>query len=345
MWDGRAQLEKNKMTRRVSATKMVAQSTASSQPRNSFPRLQDILVNLSVKDAPKVVRRLKLVGDPISFTEYTDKVYIPNPTNDAALRGKTQRVPFPDADLNKSFVRIGHDDPSQCPWKKMGYVGTTQYAQNVLEKQEDGTWVAKILKKGKSIFNRIAEQTIQNYEDTENEDGDGRHYGTRNSPCVKITATATGQPAPLSVDYTLYFEGKPTSITDEMIELLRKAGEPSTEDLMKERVNYNTDREDDPNMPEWEDFFAYGYPLTKIFKFTVPKNAEAEVVTASYKVSPPVEAPRVVSKPAPVVEEDDDDEEEFVPAPKPSRSAKKPVVLEEDDDDEEDLSLGWMGNK
>jgi hypothetical protein len=324
---------------------MVAQSTAPSAPRNSFPRLQDILVNLSVKDAPKVVRRLKLVGDPISFIEYTDKVYVPNPNNDSSLRGKTQRVPFPDADLNKSFVRIGHDDPKQCPWKKMGYIGSVQYAQNVLEKQEDGSWEVKILKKGKSIFGRIAEQTIQNYEDPENEDGDGRHYGTRNSPCVKITATATGQPAPLSVDYTLYFEGKPTSITDEMIELLRKAGEPSTEDLMKERVNYNTDREDDPNMPEWEDFFAYGYPLTKIFKFTVPKNAEAEVVTASYKVSPPVEAPRVVSKPAPVVEEDDDDEEEFVPAPKPTRSAKKPVVLEEDDDDEEDLSLGWMGTK
>jgi len=348
LWDGRAQLEKIKMTRRVSATKMVAQSNAPSQPRNSFPRLQDILVNLSVKDTPKVVRRLKLIGDPISFTEFTDKVYVPNPGNDPALRGKTQRVPFPDADLNKSFVRIGHDDPSQCPWKKMGYVGTTQYAQNVLEKQEDGSWAPKILKKGKSIFNRIAEQTIQNYEDQENEDGDGRHYGTRNSPCVKITATATGQPAPLSVDYTLYFEGKPTYITDEMIELLRKAGEPSTEDLMKERVNYNTDRDDDPNMPEWEDFFAYGYPLTKIFKFTVPKNAEAEVVTASYKVSPPVEAPRPVSKPAPVVEEDEDgdDEEEFVPAPKPTRTVKKPVVLEEDDDEDDDApSLGWMGKK
>jgi hypothetical protein len=303
------------------------------------------VVDLSVKNAPKVARRLRLIGDPYMFWEFTDKVYVPNPTNDPALRGKTIKKEFPDAHIKKSFTRIGHEDQSQCPWKKMGYVGTTQYAQNVLEKQEDGTWVAKILKKGKSIFNRIAEQTIQNYEDTENEDGDGRHYGTRNSPCVKITATATGQPAPLSVDYTLYFEGKPTSITDEMIELLRKAGEPSTEDLMKERVNYNTDREDDPNMPEWEDFFAYGYPLTKIFKFTVPKNAEAEVVTASYKVSPPVEAPRVVSKPAPVVEEDDDDEEEFVPAPKPTRSAKKPVVLEEDDDDEEDLSLGWMGNK
>jgi hypothetical protein len=131
-----------------------------------------------------------------------------------------------------------------------------------------------------------------------------------------------------------------------MIELLRKAGEPSTEDLVAERVNYNNDREDDPNMPEWEDFFTYGYPLTKIFKFTVPKNADAEVSSNSYKVSPPVEAPKVVAKPAPVVEDDDDDEEEFVPAPKPTRSAKKPVVLDEDDQDDDDApSLGWMGNK
>ena len=49
MWDGRAQLEK-KMIKRVSASQMVAQQAASSAPRNSFPRLQDILVNLSVKD-------------------------------------------------------------------------------------------------------------------------------------------------------------------------------------------------------------------------------------------------------------------------------------------------------
>jgi hypothetical protein len=229
----------------------------------------------------------------------------------------------------------------------MGYIGTTQYAQNVLEKQEDGTWAPKILKKGKSIFNRIAEQTIQNYEDNENEDGDGRHYGTRNSPCVKITATATGQPAPLSVDYTLYFEGKPTYITDEMIELLRKAGEPSTEDLVAERVNYNNDREDDPNMPEWEDFFTYGFPLLKIFKFTVPKNADSEVSSNSYKVSAPVEAPKVVAKPAPVVEDEDDDEEEFIPAPKPARPAKKAVILDEDDEEGDDdaPSLGWMGKK
>jgi len=335
------------MTRRVSATKMVAQATAPTTPRNSFPRLQDILVNLSVKDAPKVVRRLKLIGDPISFIEYTDKVYVPNPNNDPSLRGKTQRVPFPDADLNKSFVRIGHDDPKQCPWKKMGYIGTVQYAQNVLEKQEDGSWEVKILKKGKSIFGRIAEQTIQNYEDPENEDGDGRHYGTRNSPCIKITASATGMPAPKSVDYTLYFEGKPTYIADEMVELLRKAGEPSVEDLTRERSNYESDRSDDPNMPEWEDFFAYGYPLTRIFKFTAPKGDDAPVSSSSYTVSAPVEAPKPIVKPAPVVEDEDDDEEEFVPAPKPTRSAKKTVVIDEDEDEDDDdaPSLGWMGKK
>jgi hypothetical protein len=338
MWDGRAQLEKI-MIKRVSASQMVAQQAASSAPRNSFPRLQDILVNLSVKDSPKVVRRLKLIGDPYMFIEYTDKVYVPNPGNDPSLRGKTMKVPFPDAHLNKSFNRIGNDDVTQCPWKKMGYIGNVQYAQNVLEKQEDGTWEVKILKKGKSIFNRIAEQTIQNYEDQENEDGDGRHYGTRNSPCVKITAAATGKEPPLSVDYTLYFEGKPTYITDEMVELLRKAGEPSVADLERERLGYEADRKNDSNMPKWEDFFAYGYPLDRIFKFTPPRGENIEVpeapVKSSYSVKPPVAV-------------DEDQDEVSVPAPEPKKKpVSKPVFDEDenDDDSDDELSLGWMGTK
>jgi hypothetical protein len=152
-------------------------------------------------------------------------------------------------------------------------------------------------------------------------------------------------PAPKSVDYTLYFEGKPTFISDDMVELLRKAGEPSVEDLTRERSNYDSDRSDDPNMPEWEDFFAYGYPLTRIFKFTVPKGEDAPVSSNSYTVSAPVEAPKPVAKPAPVVE--DDDEEEFVPAPKPTRTAKKTVDIEDDEDEDDDdaPSLGWMGKK
>jgi hypothetical protein len=54
------------------------------------------VVDLSVKNAPKVARRLRLIGDPYMFWEFTDKVYVPNPTNDPALRGKTIKKEFPD---------------------------------------------------------------------------------------------------------------------------------------------------------------------------------------------------------------------------------------------------------
>jgi hypothetical protein len=159
-------------------------STTNAPKGNSFPKLGDILVNLSVKNTPKVTRKLRLIGDPYMFFEFTDKQYVPNPTNDPAVRGKTVKVPFPDADVNKSFNRIGHDEPSQCPWKKMGYICTTQFAQNCLEKQDDGTWVVKILKKGKSIFQELAKWQNGRLKDMEDLDEDERenfifHLGTR----------------------------------------------------------------------------------------------------------------------------------------------------------------------
>ena len=325
------------MIRRVSASQMLASNPARPAQAN-FPRLQDILVNLSVKDSPKVTRRLKLIGDPYMFHEFTDKVYVPNPGNDPELRGKTMRVPFPDADVNKSFNRIGHDDPDQCPWRKQGYVFTTQYAQNVLERQEDGTWQVKILKKGKAIFSEIAKKIQGNYDDDEWEgEDDARHYGSRVSPCVKITAKATGKQPPLSVEYDVYFESKNVVVDEDMIELLRKAGEPSAEDLDQERKSYNAARKSDPYMPEWNDFFAYGYPLHRIFKHTPVKGDAAPV--AGSEDTYVVKAPKKVE--APVVEDDDDDEE-VVPAPKPkaTKAAPKPVVVDDDDDDED--SMGWL---
>ena len=320
------------MVRRVSASQMLIEKPTSTASRNSFPRLSDILVSLSVKDTPKVVRRLKLIGDPISFKEFTDKVYVPNPQNDPALKGKTMRVPFPDADVNKSFTRIGHDDDSECPWAKMGYIFTYQFAQNCLERQEDGSWEVKVLKKGKSIFKAIAkEQEFRRQNAEDDDDGSSAHFGTRTSPCVRIIAEATGKEGPQSVEYTVSFDPKLTTITDDMIELLRKAGEPSAEDLAKERANYEKDRKNDPSLPEWEDFFAYGYNLAQIFKFTAPKNlTQTEKVVATpksfedediapdipsgYSVSPPVEekpkakpAAKATVKAEPVAEDDDDD--------------------------------------
>ena len=331
------------MIRRVSASQMLASNPARPAQAN-FPKLQDILVNLSVKDTPKVTRRLKLVGDPYMFHEFTDKVYVPNPDNDPELKGKTMRVPFPDADLNKSFNRIGHDDLDQCPWRKQGYVFTTQYAQNVLERQEDGTWQVKILKKGKAIFSEIAKKIQGNYEDEEWEgEDDARHYGSRTSPCVKITAKATGKQPPLSVEYDVYFESKSVAVDEAMVELLRKAGEPSAEDLDQERKSYNSARKSDRYMPEWNDFFAFGFPLHRIFKHTPVKGDALPPVVATpkdtYVVSPPKSAP------APVVEVDDDEEEEVIPVPKPktAKATPKPVVVEDDDDDDED-SIGWLND-
>jgi hypothetical protein len=234
--------------RRVSSSQLVA-PVAQRNSSNNFPKWSEMMVNLSVKEQKKVTRKLKLVGDPYEFTEYVDKQYVPNPTNDPALKGKTVRVPFPDADVKKSFTRIGNDeDPSNCPWKKLGYISTTQYAQNCLEKQDDGTWIVKVLKKGKSIFRDIAKEQINRFNDPELDDDDPKHFGIRTSPCVRITAEATGYEGPKSVEYSVGFDPKSTYITDDMIEMLRKVGEPSVEDLTEERTSYNRCRKSDPSM-------------------------------------------------------------------------------------------------
>ena len=329
---------------RVSASKMLS-SSPSRNTSNNYPKFSEILVNLSVKEQKKVVRKLKLVGDPISFTEYIDKKYVPNPNNDPALRGKTVRVPFPDAELNKSFNRIGNDkDPANCPWAKLGYISTTQYVQNCFEKQDDGTWVVKILKKGKSIFKAIAKEQVDRYNNEDLDEDDPKHFGTRMSPCVRITAEATGLEGPKSVEYSVSFDPKSTYITDDMIELLRKAGEPEPEELANERAAYNMDSKNDPYMPEWEDFYIYGYRLEKIFKPSVLK-VEAETVQAEPKkqfddeeIEPAIEDAYVVKKPkvAPPVDEDD----EPVVVKPTKKAAPSPVTIEDDDDDEE--SIGWM---
>lgn len=332
------------MVRRVSSSQLVASNPQKTFSSSSFPKLSEILVNLSVKDSPKVVKRLKLIGDPYEFTEFIDKKYVPNPGNDPALKGKTQRVPFPDADVNKSFNRIGHDDPEQCPWKKLGYISTTQYAQNCFERQEDGTWEVKILKKGKSIFKAIAMEQMDRLNNEDLDDDDPKHFGTRVSPCVRITASATGLDGPKSVEYSVSFDPKSTTITDEMVEQLRKCGEPSAEDLAMERMEYNKASKSDTSMPVWEDFFSYGYPLHKIFKHTPVKSNNVESVVVSKKsvhefADEEIEAdlPSISKTKA----QPDFDDEDSVNKKVAKKSAPK-VWVEENEDDEDGESLGWM---
>jgi hypothetical protein len=305
---------------------------------NSYPKLSEILVNLSTKEG-EVERKLKLVGDPLAFLEYTDKVYVPG------QKGKTQRVPFPDAELNKGFTRIGHEDPSQCPWKAAGYIPSLKFAQNVLEQQADGTWVPKILKAGKSIFLEFAKWQsgrVKELKDLEEDEVEGfiTHLGTRRSMMVRVIATPTGKEPPQSVEYTVTVSSREVKVTDEMVEALKAAGEPTPEVIAKERELYNTDRGQDPTMPAWEDFFTYGYDLKKIFKFQPIKvdaaTAELKDEFETYTVKPP----KTEAKPVLASEEDDDDEPVV---PKPTAKPKKAVVAEESDEDsDEDLDDSWM---
>jgi hypothetical protein len=96
-------------------------------------------------------------------------------------------------------------------------------------------------------------------------------------------------------------------------------------------------------MPEWEDFYFYGYPLHKIFKHTPIKSPKVDALTAELKdefedeeitpdldVKPVVKAKQVV----------DEDEGYSVKPPKTSaKPAPKPVVVEDEEDDD---SMGWM---
>ena len=118
-----------------------------------------------------------------------------------------------------------------------------------------------------------------------------------------------------------------------MVELLRKAGEPSADDLVNERKNYEQDKKSDPSLPDWEDFFAYGFNLSQIFKFTVPKNStQTEKVVATPKtfkdedIAPDIPSGYTVSPPV-----------EEKPKAKPvAKAAAKPEPADDDDD------LDWM---
>jgi exopolysaccharide biosynthesis protein len=125
-------------------------------------------------------------------------------------------------------------------------------------------------------------------------------------------------------------------------------------------------------MPVWEDFFAYGYPLNKIFKFDAIRS-EDDTATVSVPAKPSFKDTDIepngdfkLSKTSKIQEDDDDDDDEPVVVKKASRAkvededddegftVKPPVkaapkrvpvsLSDDDDDDEEDGStMGWIG--
>ncbi len=230
-----------------------------------LPKLKDILVDLSVRDSPKVIRKLRLIGEALEFSEMQDKIRIPG-TKD------TKRVPFPDAHRNGLPTRIGHDDHALCPWRKLGYVASRRFAQKCLEEQEDGTWVHKILVKGPSVFDPFFDWQLGRREE---DDGDiSTFLGGDVAPAVKIQALKDATKLG-GVDYRVFVNPKDMVLTEDHINLLRAVRVPSADELNAFRNEYNEDRENDPEMPEWRDYFEFGHDIRRIFKYTPPVSDDA----------------------------------------------------------------------
>jgi hypothetical protein len=250
------------------------QSIISNNSKKEFkqlPKLTDIIVNLSVRETPEVIRKLRLVGIPIEFVEYQSKKRV------VGEKGKTEKCAFPDFELNKNFTRIGHPDQSQCPWKKLGFVGQRKFAQQCFEEQSDGTWLPKIICKGSSIFSEFA--TWEQGRLEENDDSVCTHLGGKSAPTVKIKATYDSTKLG-EVDYKVYIGPKDMPLTEDMINELRKIREPSADEIDSLRAEYLEDQENSQDLPEWNDFFEYGYDLNRIFKFT-PMKTEDDSTSAS----------------------------------------------------------------
>jgi hypothetical protein len=248
---------------------------------SDLPKLSDILVDLSVKNTKKVVRSLRLIGLPIEFYEYNAN------KRDPENRGKFIKVPFPDADKNNKITRIGHEDRSKCPWYAAGYVGSKRYAVRCLEKQEDETWLPKILCKGSSIFGEFATWELGRIE--EGDPTTSKFLGGDSAPIVRVQATFDKEKLG-DVDYKVFVNSKDMELTEDLINLMRSIREPSADELSALRKEYNKDREEDESMPEWRDYFEYGYDLRRIFKFTPP------MVESETKSEAPVEVEEVFTE-------------------------------------------------
>ena len=97
---------------------------------------------------------------------------------------------------------------------------------------------------------------------------------------------------------------KPSKVTDEEIELLKSVGVPKDEEIANERARYELDRKNDPQLPEWEDWYLFGYNISNIFKPT-PLKTEAsssapEAVTESTDSNELlIDEPEAVATPTP----------------------------------------------
>jgi len=318
------------MSIRTVTPKSVQERTNSNNNRTS---LKDSLLDLKVGKGETKEVTIRLVGFPIDFVEYNNLQELPDPNKD----GKTTptAVPFPDAELNKSLTRVGLKNKDECPWYALGYRPNPQYAQNCLLRLPDGTSVPKILKKGSSIFKEITKAELANHRENVKEKYDdsdklitfmGGRYAHEIEIIAKYNDKKIGK-----VEYEVNIKNKKTRLTDEEIEMFRKINEPKPEELEEKRSEYLAEKAEDAKLrkdaeynladtpfPDWEDFYTYGYPLSRIYKFAPIRTTEES--TKSHEMTITANA-----------DEDEDSESTVAPvASKPAKAKAKTATVAEE---------------
>jgi len=262
------------MAIRTTTNSILSSNTNSSNKANRLT-LKEILLDFKVDPAHQQnIHKVRLIGEPIVYLEYSAKKKDYDNLDEKG-RPTEISVPFPDADINNSFTRIGHDDPSQCDWAKEGYISSKKYAQNCVERYPDGTFAVKILNKGATVFKPMAQwENGQIQENVESGESNTVFLGGRKAPMVKITAEYNGT-KPGKVEYTVNIPSKEYELTDEEISELLSLNPQTPEQIAQAREEYNEKRKQNPYLPVFEDFFVGGHNLMNIFKYT-PIKTEAK---------------------------------------------------------------------
>lgn len=325
------------MATRVTGQEVLAEASMSSK---SFVKGQYLDLKLKDKEST-LLKRVRIIGYPIAFYQCTDQQWDKTP---GAAKGDKVKVPFPDAELNKSYTRIMREETvvkdgkrlvtfENDPWFKMGYIPQLRYAVNCIDRDTNEVC---ILTKGKMLFEQFAKQENQNIEANNEIIKEAKDEGVEVNkndlkwvisggefaPDFKIKVSPSKQ---FQVSYEIFPSPKAKSLSDEDIEKLRDIGAPTAEEI-------KNIREEDTSLKGMPDWFLYGYPLDKIFKPTEVKTeskkeevsfGEDEIEAADFK---PYEKEDKAETPVSL----DDDEEVVRPAKKKAAKVVEEEVTTED---------------
>jgi hypothetical protein len=295
------------------AKRMSGSQILDDMSKGSRTPLKDILVDLKVSSSnPEVVKTIRPIGDSIQFREAQPKKRSESDPKNPV------KVEFPDKELNNAFTRICEDDLENDPWIKMGYMSSKRYAINVIERGDPkkGTSdVVKILSKGKGVFEEFFKKEKFNKAlNAEGKKGVPHQFERIGAEIARDwVITATYAPDKLgNVNYDIDCLPYDSPVTEEEIELLRAAGQPTAEQL--EAI-----RSENPDLADRADLEFYGYNLEERFAPTPPRSPKSQETSAEDMEMDAFPDEEEVAK------------EEVKTAPKVK--SKKPEVVDEDDDE------------